>query len=266
MKRLLLGSMALAAVLAWRLRWRRTCRSRSRRLPPVLYRLDRRLCRLQHRRYLARGRSVLSEPDRRFFPAVDVSLKRATDVIIGFHGGAQWQFGMFVFGVEAASAAASGDGKHSGRCRYRPFNFGPAAFVRAQDQPIWSPSARGFGFAWDRFIDLRDRRLLARHGQLRERELWSGDLPDLCWLASDTDSECWPSKHSGVTWKTAGIAGAGFEYMVHKGPLVDAIVGLEYQHLEVGSDRRSASIPAAIVANRTSTSATARKATSCAPA
>ena len=30
-------------------------------------------------------------------------------------------------------------------------------------------------------------------------------------------------------------AGGGFDYMVHKGPLVDVILGLEYQHFDVGS-------------------------------
>ena len=28
-------------------------------------------------------------------------------------------------------------------------------------------------------------------------------------------------------------AGGGFDYMVHKGPLVDVILGLEYQHYDV---------------------------------
>ena len=33
----------------------------------------------------------------------------------------------------------------------------------------------------------------------------------------------------------AGMPAADFDYMVHKGPLVDVILGVEYQHYDVGS-------------------------------
>ena len=40
---------------------------------------------------------------------------------------------------------------------------------------------------------------------------------------------------SGASRNNGWYAGGGFDYMVHKGPLVDVILGLEYQHFDVGS-------------------------------
>ena len=40
---------------------------------------------------------------------------------------------------------------------------------------------------------------------------------------------------NGASRNNGWYAGGGFDYMVHKGPLVDVILGLEYQHYDVGS-------------------------------
>ena len=40
---------------------------------------------------------------------------------------------------------------------------------------------------------------------------------------------------NGASRNTGWYAGGGFDYMVHKGPLVDVMLGLEYQHYDVGS-------------------------------
>ena len=40
---------------------------------------------------------------------------------------------------------------------------------------------------------------------------------------------------SGQSRNNGWYAGGGFEYMVHKGPLVDVILGAEYQHFDVRS-------------------------------
>lgn|SRR5262249_20227090 len=37
----------------------------------------------------------------------------------------------------------------------------------------------------------------------------------------------------GDTWNDGWFAGAGFDYVVHKGALVDVLVGAEYQHFDV---------------------------------
>jgi hypothetical protein len=38
---------------------------------------------------------------------------------------------------------------------------------------------------------------------------------------------------NGASRNNGWYAGGGFDYMVHKGPLVDVILGLEYQHYDV---------------------------------
>ena len=43
---------------------------------------------------------------------------------------------------------------------------------------------------------------------------------------------------SGQSRNNGWYAGGGFEYMVHKGPLVDVILGAEYQHFDVRSTTR----------------------------
>ena len=44
-----------------------------------------------------------------------------------------------------------------------------------------------------------------------------------------------PGVQSGASRNNGWYAGGGFDYMVHKGPLVDVILGLEYQHFDVES-------------------------------
>jgi hypothetical protein len=45
------------------------------------------------------------------------------------------------------------------------------------------------------------------------------------------------SSGNGASRNDGWYAGGGFDYMVHKGPLVDVILGVEYQHYDVGSER-----------------------------
>jgi hypothetical protein len=48
---------------------------------------------------------------------------------------------------------------------------------------------------------------------------------------------------NGASRNDGWYAGGGFDYMVHKGPLVDVILGLEYQHYDVGSARQRSASP-----------------------
>jgi hypothetical protein len=54
---------------------------------------------------------------------------------------------------------------------------------------------------------------------------------------STVTSICGPafSNQNGASRNNGWYAGGGFDYMVHKGPLVDVLLGLEYQHFDVGS-------------------------------
>ena len=58
-------------------------------------------------------------------------------------------------------------------------------------------------------------------------------------------SVCGASRNNG--W----YAGGGFDYMVHKGPLVDVLLGLEYQHYDVGSKKAFCVKPACNAERRT---------------
>ena len=53
---------------------------------------------------------------------------------------------------------------------------------------------------------------------------------------------------NGASRNNGWYAGGGFDYMVHKGPLVDVILGLEYQHYDVGLQKCVLLQPAAIPA------------------
>ncbi len=41
----------------------------------------------------------------------------------------------------------------------------------------------------------------------------------------------------GSSWNDGWFAGGGIEYMVHKGALVDVVLGAEYQHFDVRDKR-----------------------------
>jgi hypothetical protein len=53
---------------------------------------------------------------------------------------------------------------------------------------------------------------------------------------SNVTGLCGVTSSNGQTRDQWGwYAGGGFDYMVHKGPLVDVILGVEYQHYDVGN-------------------------------
>jgi opacity protein-like surface antigen len=48
------------------------------------------------------------------------------------------------------------------------------------------------------------------------------------------------SRFNGASRSNDGwYVGGGFDYMVHKGSLVDVILGVEYQHFDVGSSKNA---------------------------
>ena len=139
--------------------------------------------------------------------------------IFGFHAGAQWQWGAWVLGAEAALSGCFEE------CRSTSGIVSTARqhVLPAQDhQPVHGGPATGLRLGpfhdlcdgWLCFGRSQDRGLLVGYRSLRPRQ-----LPDLTAQ----------SRNSG--W----YAGGGFDYMVHKGPLVDVLLGLEYQHYDVGS-------------------------------
>ena len=110
------------------------------------------------------------------------------------------------------------------------------------------------GYAWDRWMiyatgGYATGRSQGQYCSTTHRPLRSGgsDLP------------------SGASRNDGWFAGGGFEYMVHKGALVDVILGAEYQHFDVRL-RAGVLRHSGLRRSEPATSIWARTATSCAPA
>ena len=187
-----------------------------------LLRLDRRLYRLQCRRRLVRRRSYFPNPSP--FSNVVNHGTGGSDGIFGFHAGAQWQWGAWVLGAEAALSGCFNECRtESGTLPNPPFTApgGGNSFSEHKITNLFTAGGR-LGYAWDRFM------IFGTGG-------WaSANLKGT--YCSDASGLCdGPGIPSGASRNNGWYAGGGFDYMVHKGPLVDVILGLEYQHFDVGS-------------------------------
>ena len=141
--------------------------------------------------------------------------------ILGFHAGAQWQWGAWVLGAEAALSGCFNE--CLGQTDTLPF----PAFQRnlAGQHKLTNLFTVGprLGYAWDRFM------IFATGGwaSANLKGAYCNTVTGLC----DGPG----SFANGASRNNGWYAGGGFDYMVHKGPLVDVILGLEYQHYDVGS-------------------------------
>ena len=142
-----------------------------------------------------------------------------SDGIFGFHAGAQWQWGAWVLGAEAA---LSGCFKEClGQTDTLPVPiFAPNLAGQHKLTNLFTVGPR-LGYAWDRFM------IFATGGwaSANLKGTYCGALA------------CGPNftNQNGASRSDGWYAGGGFDYMVHKGPLVDVVLGLEYQHFDVGS-------------------------------
>ena len=73
------------------------------------------------------------------------------------------------------------------------------------------------------------------------------------------------STGNGASRNSGWYAGGGFDYLVHRGALVDMVLGVEYQHFDVSGSPRSASTQA-VPWRPCVISTSAPAAISCAPA
>jgi outer membrane immunogenic protein len=146
-----------------------------------------------------------------------------SDHIFGFHVGAQWQWGSWVFGVEAALSACWDE------CR-ATLVLDPAIFTTdlASETKITNFFTVGprLGWAWDRWMIF----VTGGGASANLKETFCQVSTGICgfpFTAGNGD---------GQTWNWGWYAGAGFEYMIHKGALVDVIWGFEYQHWDVDTE------------------------------
>jgi outer membrane immunogenic protein len=142
-----------------------------------------------------------------------------SDAIFGFHAGVQGQWGHWVLGIETALSACARECRSLSALLPAP----PFAADRLGEHKITNLFTVGprLGYAWDRwmiyatggaaFATLKGQYCVASTG--------------LCGVVA--------SAQNGQSFNWGWYAGGGIEYMIHKGSLVDVILGAEYQHYDV---------------------------------
>jgi outer membrane immunogenic protein len=144
-----------------------------------------------------------------------------SDGIFGFHAGAQWQWGAWVLGVEAALSGCFRE------CRSLSGPLDPAVFAtnisgEHKMTNLFTVGPR-IGYAWDRWM------IFATGG-------WASANLKGAYCDFRTGQCGAPIfSESGASRNDGWFAGGGFDYMVHKGNLADVILGVEYQHYDVSS-------------------------------
>jgi outer membrane immunogenic protein len=154
-----------------------------------------------------------------------------SDGIFGFHAGAQWQWGAWVLGVEAALSGCFHECRsYTGVLPVPPFTAN--TFGEHKITNLYTAGAR-LGYAWDRLMIFASGGWAAAN--LKGTYCSTGlGICDSVFTVQD-----------GASWNHGYYVGGGFDYMIHKGPLVDVIFGLEYQHFDVSdnNDRAFCAVP-----------------------
>jgi outer membrane immunogenic protein len=143
-----------------------------------------------------------------------------SDGIFGFHAGAQWQWGAWVLGVEAALSACFQECRsYTGVLPSPPFT---ANLTHEEKMTNLFTVGPRLGYAWDRWMVF----VTGGGASATLKGQSCSTVTGLCGVTSS----------NGATRDQWGwYAGGGFDYMVHKGPLVDVVLGVEYQHFDVGN-------------------------------
>jgi outer membrane immunogenic protein len=143
-----------------------------------------------------------------------------SDAIYGFHAGAQAQWGHWVLGIEAAYSACFRECQSSVALPAPPFAANLSAYNKITNLFTVGPR---LGYAWDRWM------IYGTGGYATASVKGQ-------YVATSTGLQAFPT-FSGQSWNDGWFAGGGFEYMVHKGALVDVVFGVEYQHFDLRSER-----------------------------
>jgi outer membrane immunogenic protein len=163
-----------------------------------------------------------------------------SDGIFGFHAGAQWQYGAWVVGVEAALSACFQECRaYTGVLPQPP--FGANLVNETKMTNLFTVGPR-LGYAWDRWMWF----VTGGGASATLKGQTCSNVTGTCGLLpTATTSAAGPgsiptgvigASPNGQTRDQWGwYVGTGFDYMVHKGALVDVILGVEYQHYDVGN-------------------------------
>ena len=145
-----------------------------------------------------------------------------SDGIFGFHAGAQWQWGAWVLGAEAALSGCFKECRSTSGVASVLTGFAANTFFEHKITNLFTVGPR-LGYAWDRFM-------IFATGGCASAELKTAVCSQVTGLCDQVNL----ARFNGQSRNNGWYAGGGFDYMVHKGPLVDVILGLEYQHFDVG--------------------------------
>ena len=128
------------------------------------------------------------------------------------HAGAQWQWGAWVLGVEAALSGGFREMRSDVGLPIRPSTAPRPPTLTAVNKitNLFTVGPR-LGYAWDRLM------IFGTGG-------WASANIKGQYENANTAVEFNPA-FSGQSRNNGWYAGGGFEYMVHKGPLVDVILG-----------------------------------------
>jgi outer membrane immunogenic protein len=153
-----------------------------------------------------------------------------SDAIFGFHAGAQWQWGIWVLGVEAALSGCTHECRSHSGVNTSPI-FGPTQFAEHKMTNLFTAGPR-LGLAFDRWM-------IFVTGGWASANLKSSFCSSITGLCDGPGSN-----GNGASRNNNGYyVGGGFDYMVHKGSLVDVILGVEYQHYDVNGQRAFCGLP-----------------------
>ena len=169
------------------------------------------------------------------FPAATYS-SSGEDVIIDFHGGLQWQWGPWVFGFEVGYSIGAWDMKSEVALPFAVFPGGGPGGLQAYNKltDLVTAGVR-LGYAWDRLMIYATGGWANAeiHGQYTCGANGLATFPGVICPGAVAGA----GNFSGITRNDGWYVGGGFDWMIHKGPLVDVILGVEYQHFDIGSEK-----------------------------
>ena len=186
------------------------------------------------REYPGAAVAILAGPTTGFVPGLS-STSNANDTIYDVHAGAQVQWGWLILGAEAGYSAGFREMQSTTLLPNPPFGgcglAGCLAFNKITN--IFTAGPR-VGIAWDRWMffgtgGYAAASIKGQYACASGLATFSGPGSALCAPGGGIGN------FGGSTWNDGWFAGAGFEYMIYKGVLVDAILGAEYQHVDVSS-------------------------------
>jgi outer membrane immunogenic protein len=155
-----------------------------------------------------------------------------SDAVYDVHVGTQWQWNQWVLGVEAAYTGCFRECTTlSGIIPSPPFTANTVGQHKITN--LFTAGPR-LGYAWDRL-------LVYGTGGVAGASLKG----TYCFSPfGNVAAQCGLSNQNGQSMNWGWYAGGGLEYMIAKGALVDVIAGVEYQHWDVGTVQALAPIPA----------------------